>query len=216
MKKMRFGIGGMLMIAAMLVSDSFRVLGVYILAAILHEMGHILAAFALKIRIKEIILSFSGIRIVTDESLTSYRSELLLASAGPAVNIAIFFAVLCCFIPSGGFLQMMEAAGSFMAAETWNFYGAIGFFALSSAAQAAVNLLPVNSFDGGRIIYCIIARLLDERTASHILSVTTAVSAFLLWTIALYLMLRISAGLGIFVFAACIFAGTIGAREGIR
>ena len=216
MKKMRFGIGGVMMIAAMLVSDSFRVLGVYVLAALLHEAGHILAAFALKIEIKEIKLSFSGVRIITDERLTSYRSELLLASAGPAINIAIFFAVLCYFMPLGGFLQMMESAGSFMAAETCSFDGAIGFFALSSAAAAAVNLLPVNSFDGGRIIYCIIARLFDWRTASHVLSVTTAVSAFLLWTVALYLMLRISAGLGIFVFAACIFAGTIGTREGIR
>jgi hypothetical protein len=36
-------------------------------------------------------------------------------------------------------------------------------------------------------------------------SVTSAIFAFTLWTISLYFMLRISSGLGIFVFSSSIF-----------
>ena len=212
MKKIRFGVGGVLMIAAMLVSDSLRVAGVYAIAAVLHEIGHLLAARVLRIKIKEIKLGFSGVRIVTDERLTSYGSEIILAVAGPLANAVAFVASLCCFQPYGGLGGMWQATERFMSGGEGELWGAVGFFALSSVVQAAVNLLPVESFDGGRVIYCITARLINETFAARMLSVTTALSSFILWTVALYLMLRVSAGLGIYVFAACIFASTLRAR----
>jgi hypothetical protein len=43
--------------------------------------------------------------------------------------------------------------------------------------------------------------------------VSSAVAAFVLWTVSLYLMLKISAGLGIYVFAACIFFTTLKGTE---
>ena len=213
MKKVRFGIGGLLMIAATIISDSAEVIVIYLLAAILHEIGHIFAAKCMKIEIKEIKFGFSGVRIVTDERLTSYRRELLLAAAGPAVNIAVFLAASLFFCAKGGSSQLFEAAEIFLSDTEPKLEGGIAFLALSSLVQAIFNLMPVNTFDGGRILYCAIADNVSERAADHILSVTTAFSAFLLWTVALYLMLKVSSGLGIFVFAACIFASATIKRE---
>lgn len=206
MKKIKFGIGGLLMLAATIVSDSARVIIVYMLAAFLHEMGHILAAKLMKIEIKEIKFGFFGVRIITDERLTSYKRELLLASAGPAVNIAIFIALLLYFCVNGGEQRLFEAADVFLSGGAATYEGYFAFFALSSLVQAIFNLMPVNTFDGGRILYCAVAESISERAAAYALSVTTALSAFVLWTAAMYLMLRVSSGLGIFVFAACIFA----------
>ena len=76
-----------------------------------------------------------------------------------------------------------------------------------------VHYLSVKTFDGGRILYCSIAQMCGERAASRVLSVSSAVAAFILWTISLYMMLRISAGLGIYVFALCIFGGTLKETE---
>lgn len=206
MKKIRFGIGGFLMIAATIVSDSAEVIILYLLAAFLHEMGHILAARLMKIEVKEIKFGFSGVRIITEERLTSYKRELLLALAGPAVNIAVFLSVLLYFYINGREQRLFEAVEGFLSVSELTLDGGVAFLALASLIQAIFNLMPVNTFDGGRILYCVVAENVSERAAAHILTVTTAVSAFLLWTVALYLMLKVSNGLGIFVFAACIFA----------
>lgn len=215
MKKIKFGLGGLLMIAAMLISDSLRILGIYILAAILHELGHLFAAKSMKIEIKEIKFGFSGVRIVTDERLNSYKNEVMLAAAGPIVNIMIFLSVFAYFCLNGGGMGLFDIAEVFLSKSEFTTDGALGFLALSSLIQAIFNLMPVNTFDGGRILYCLIAQIVNEHVADHVLSVTTAFSAFILWTVALYLMLKVAAGLGIYVFAACIFASMIGKEKNI-
>lgn len=211
MRKIKFGVGGVLMISAMLISDSVRVLAIYLFSAFLHEMGHLLTAKILKIKVKEIKFGFSGVRIVTDERLTSYKNELLLALSGPLVNILVFCGVLGGFIAIGGGAEkLFEAAEEFLVLGEWRIVGVIGFFALSSLIQALMNLLPVNTFDGGRMLYCAIAENFSEHAAERVIEIFSAISVFLLWTVALYLMLKVASGLGIYVFAACIFASTLG------
>ncbi|MBQ8408373.1 MAG: hypothetical protein IJY39_05855 [Clostridia bacterium] len=215
MKKIKFGLGGLLMLSAMMISDSAAVLTIYLGAALLHELGHLAAARLLGIGIKEIRFDFSGVRICTEEGLTSYRQELLLSLAGPTVSLASAFAVMATNALWGGDLQsLLSGAGVFLSSPQDGAGSPWGFFALSSLIQAISNLLPVESFDGGRALYCALASVADERVARAVLRVASALSAFLLWTVALYLMLRISAGLGIYVFASCIFALSVLRQDG--
>ena len=215
MKKIRFGIGGVLMIAAMAISDRGLVIVVYCLAALLHELGHIIAAGLLKVRIEEIRLGFSGVRIVTDSALTSYKNEIILAAAGPLMNFLSLSFSLAIFYARGiRAEEMLRCADSFLKGESESTLGMLGFFALSSLIQAVMNLLPVKTFDGGRILYCSVASLISQGAAERSNELCSALVAWLLWTVALYLMLRISSGLGIFVFAACIFGGVIMQRNG--
>ena len=102
-----------------------------------------------------------------------------------------------------------ERAEAFLHSPRADFLGLLAFFALSSLIQAILNLMLVKTFDGGRILYCATSNLLGERAGERILTVTTAFSALILWIIALYLMIKIGGGLGIYVFAACVFAGTL-------
>ena len=205
MKKIRFGLGGVMMAASMLISDRFYVIGIYVLAAAFHELGHLAAAEMMKIEIEEIRFGFSGIRIVTDSRLVSYKKEIFLALAGPIFNLAAFLGIFILFW-NFGVGSVFLSAESFLGGKC-DGLGAVGFFALSSLVQAIMNLLPIKSFDGGRVVYCAVAELFGESKGEWSVSVLSAFAAFLLWTVALYLMLRISAGLGIFVFAACVFAG---------
>ena len=206
MKKVRLGVGAVMMFAATLISDSVMIVAVYLLAALLHELGHIIAAKVLKIEIKEIRFGFSGVRIVTDGHLTSYKNEALLAMAGPAVNMVAFSLVLLLFHSSGaGIEEAIYATEEFMSAPNFDPRNIGAFFALSSVLQAALNLLPVKTFDGGRILYCFMAQFAGERISERIIEITTMLSCMILWTVALYLMLRVGGGLGIYVFAACIF-----------
>lgn len=202
------------MLSAMLISDSGELILIYAIAAALHEAGHLIAAKLLGIGISEIAFEFSGIRIVTDGSLHSYKKEMLLAAAGPLVNILAFLASYTVFLAKGGgILTMIESGGSLLVLGDGEKYAYLSFFALSSLIQATVNLLPVKTFDGGRIISCISAQLFGESASERIIGITTAFSTFILWTIALYLMLRVSSGLGIYVFSTCIFMGVVTSGE---
>ena len=68
--------------------------------------------------------------------------------------------------------------------------------------------MPVRTLDGGRMMHCVSSMLLGERRAENLLDIFSALSAFVLWTVALYLMLKISSGLGIYVFSVCLFLST--------
>lgn len=210
MRRIKVGAGALLMLGSMMISDRAEMLFLYVLSATLHEFGHLAAARALGIGVGEIRFEFSGVRICTEEKLTSYKSELLLAAAGPLVN---FICVTVC-VTIFSFLKISwdeaaELTDAFLKHGVYSHLGATGFFAIASLLQGGVNLLPVKTFDGGRICYCVIAMLFGERVARRVLDVSSALSAFVLWTVALYLMLRVSAGLGIYVFAACIFLSTL-------
>ena len=209
MRIIRVKIGAILMLFAMIASDSVALLGIYFLSAALHECGHLLAARALKIEIKEIRFDFSGVRICTDDIITSYWHELFLAAAGPLVNLIAVTASVCVFSLCGvSLFGVVNSVVSFFEGEL-TFLGAVGFFATSSLLQGSINLLPVNTLDGGRILFCASALFFGERCASATIKSTSFIAAFVLWTVALYMLLKVSSGLGIFVFAACIFLSTL-------
>ncbi len=210
MKRIKFKIGVLLMIAAVLISERAEMFLIYGISAALHECGHMAAARLLKIEIKEIRFDFSGVRICTEDKITSYRKEFLLAAAGPMVNFFAVTAVVLCFSVKG--ISIYTASWlceCFLLEGRVTSVGALGFFALSSILQGGINLLPVRTFDGGRMAYCIAAHFSSSDMAERLLDIFSAFSAFLLWTVALYLMLRISSGLGIYAFSACLFLSTI-------
>lgn len=209
MKKIKLGIGAIIMAVATLLCDRPDVILLYALSATLHECGHLAAAYLLGIRIKEIRFEFSGVRICPEEGITSYKKELLLAAAGPFVNLCIITAAIALFYAHN--ITPNEVAylcSHYLIDGEYTHTGALAFVALSSLLQGGVNLLPVRTFDGGRVTYCLSAIFFGERRAETLLDVFSALSAFVLWTVSLYLMLKISSGLGVYVFSLCLFLST--------
>ena len=209
-KRFKIEIGAIIMICAAFISDRAEIILIYALAASIHELGHICAAKLLKIPIREIRFGFSGIRICTDEGLTSYKSEVLLAFAGPLANlVSLGICAMYTMISRVSLAELLMSAESFLSGGEYDYMGMIGFFSVSSFLHCAVNLLPINTFDGGRITYCAVAAVISERAGGRILDISTALSALFIWIIALYLLLKVASGLGVFVFAACIFFSTV-------
>lgn len=209
MMKLEKIIGILIMLVAMVVSDKVYVFAVYAFAALTHEIGHLAAAKLMKIKVNEIKFDFSGVRICVDENLTPYRSEIILSAMGPFVNIVLASIVFFYSARTVAYNELISETEQFISTGYPDMMGICGFFILSSCIQAAINLLPIKTFDGGRILYCILASFFDEKMAEKILSVTSAFFAFILWTISLYLMLKISSGLGVYVFSVCIFILTL-------
>lgn len=164
-------------------------------AILLHEVGHMIAARLCGVRMSALHIDLFGARLRLAGTV-SYRHEAVIAAAGPAVNLlsaAVLLAVTRMDISTclGG-NGVMEA------------------FVLASLGLAAVNLLPVRSLDGGRVLYCILAPLCGERVADAVLVLGTALCLGGLWVFSVYALLRVGEMLSLFAFSICLLCRMMG------
>ncbi len=156
-----------------------------LLAALTHELGHILAAAVCRIRLKECKIGIYGAGLIPEGHLFSYRKEILLCSAGPLVNLAL---------GSVGLWGYRQASSDFL---LW--------FSISSFVLGMMNLLPIKDFDGGRILRSLLCLRISMRSADGILQALSFFFIFTLWCFSVYLLLRASSSLSLFIFSISLF-----------
>jgi Zn-dependent protease len=151
-----------------------------ILCALIHEIGHIAFAF---ISVKEVTLKAvgNGFRIKL-KTQTSYITEMFICIGGPLINVIIFV---------------------FLIPLRNNDY--ISEFALINLLTALSNLLPIEGYDGYKILNCTL-HLLEIPAGENVLSWTSFLSCVILCFISLFLIMKIDYGYWIyFVFLVVIF-----------
>ena len=157
-----------------------------LLAALLHELGHLGMARLCGVRLRECRIGIYGAGLVPDGSVYSYGQEILLCLAGPLVNLFCFLVAV--WLRQGG---------------TESFWNA---FCFSSFALGALNLLPIKGFDGGRILHALLSLMLSPRGAARLCEAVSFVGILLLWCLSVYLLLRTVSSLSLFVFSLSLFA----------
>lgn len=166
-----------------------------LLAALLHEIGHLAALRVWNVPVRRVDLEPMGARIVYDDALCPLRASAWIAFAGAGVNL------LVCAGASA-----LLAAGLFAEHSL-----PLLFFALANGFLALLNLLPWEALDGGKLLLSLLLlRLPPERVASaericravgrvsalllfSLLLVLSAVAAFPLWTLLLSAILLVQA-----------------------
>ncbi len=114
-----------------------QILGVFLIVT-LHELGHVVAARRLGQTAQEVILwPLGGLALV--EFSKRWGTELLIAAAGPAVNLVL--------VPIVFFLW--HQFGYYHGGDVSNFLWQLGW---ANSAILLFNLLPIWPLDGGRII----------------------------------------------------------------
>ena len=91
--KIRIGFLALLLALSLFLTQSLFSLGL-LLAVLMHEMGHILMAFACKIRLKECTVGIYGAGLTPEHGLYSYGKEILLCLAGPLSNFFFGYEIL--------------------------------------------------------------------------------------------------------------------------
>ena len=120
-------------LALLLALDGTGLVRLSLLCALLHESGHVVVYLALFHRPPRLKVSPTGICLSLRGVLLSSRRALLLAAAGPLINL------LCC----ASAIFWMELAG----------YSYRGYwFAAVNLLLGTVNLLPLPGLDGQRIV----------------------------------------------------------------
>lgn len=182
--KISISISGVFMIAAIFLTRSYLALAA-VSAAFLHELGHVFAAKLCDIPLKELKLGIFGAAITPKDTLCSYKKEILLAISGPLVNIISAVFLLLFFKCENGFFSYFISASLFL---------------------GILNLLPVYEFDGGRIIFCALSYRFSLKTATLTLKALSLVIIFSLWCLSIYLALKLSSGISLFIFSVSLFA----------
>jgi len=138
------------------------------LSVLVHELGHAAMAQHFGNRVLDVTLwPFGGVARI-EQTPEKPRGELLIALAGPAMNLAIFVALLPialligviggrdALFPSSDFLNRMTLPGL------------VGYLAVTNLLIMLFNLIPAFPVDGGRVLRAMLTPLTDRERATTI------------------------------------------------
>jgi len=151
-----------------------------ILAYIIHELGHIIFAHITGAKIKKMRGGVFHLSISYDTNELSYGKEALVCSGGIIFNLLSSLII---------FLINAENSDTLSAFFTFNL------------ALALMNLSPVSILDGGGILKSLLLMKAREDVAEKICFAVSFVFAILLWLIAVYMQIVISANISLFLIS---------------
>lgn len=155
-----------------------------ILAALLHECGHLAAARLLKIPIGELRLDLLGARLRVTGKPLGYGDDFLLSAAGP----------------------LFSFLASLAAAPLWGTHPFFRIFSCVSLLLGGLNLLPLPSFDGGRMLEDTLGALFPVRSSGALAGGIEVGFLALFFSSASYLLLRSGSGISLFCFSVGLFS----------
>ncbi|MFN8499581.1 MAG: site-2 protease family protein [Anaerolineae bacterium] len=166
----------------------------------LHELGHSFVARAFGINVNDIVLSpLGGVAFLTrlpDKPL----HELLIAAAGPAVNIAIALALLVVGVVAG---VGSESVTSMAATLRQPSLGTLWLWLiLANVSLVLFNIIPAFPLDGGRIFRSLLALGIGNVRATHVAALVGQVMAVLLGVFGVFNGNILLVAVALFIFFA--------------
>lgn len=179
-------------ILLMLGFDSVCIAVLTLLSALIHECGHLIAASSKK-KVGLPQAHISGFRIKVSDM--SYKEELIVAAAGPLINVLLWGILL--------FLGKTAAHRDYLYT-----------FGIINLLTAFSNLLPIEGYDGYKILSCVGALLSDDASACEkILSGFSFVFSSIMCFLSLYLILKLGEGYWLFIVFFSVTLSAIAKRE---
>ncbi|KAA5540262.1 CBS domain-containing protein [Roseiconus nitratireducens] len=165
------------------------------LCVTLHEYGHALTARRFGIETLDITLfPIGGVARLMKIPRVPWQ-ELLVAVAGPAVNVVIILLIATLLIATAGFglpgfadvLENDQAAQRLE--DALNAPSLLGFtvsIALVNLALVLFNMIPAFPMDGGRVLRSLLAMVVEYRLATRVASTIGIACALVMAALALY------------------------------
>lgn len=196
--KIKFNFGAFLLLFSLILSNEITYACVYLFCAAIHELGHLLAAKILNVKISEMAFDIAGAKIIPAGQISSYKHEFLLCAAGPLASLCLsLFASIVCYRNFDINILFEEEISGIP-----QIFSAIILFSL---IQAVVNLIPIDGFDGGRMLKSIAVYHFGVSTGLKISYVLTFIFSLILWMTSVYFLIKIGQGLSLFSFSICMF-----------
>jgi stage IV sporulation protein FB len=146
----------------------FGVVAITILFALvtLHELGHSFAAMSYGIPVKQIILSPIGGVAQLTRMPDKPVHELVVAIAGPAVNILMAILMLAVAVALG--IDFGALISGFTGLTGATLMALFSYVFISNIFLAIFNLIPAFPMDGGRILRALMAMRLEYARATKL------------------------------------------------
>ncbi len=175
-------------------ADGIAFIIVLFACVVLHELGHALTARRYGIKTKDITLLPIGGVASLDRMPTEPGKEIMVALAGPAVNVVI---ALVLFLIVGANVQpaRIEDFGSGLE----NFLGRL---ATVNVVLAVFNLLPAFPMDGGRVLRAVLSTTMPRTKATRIAAMMGKALAFAFALLGLLVGNPLLILIGIFIYFA--------------
>lgn len=125
---------------------------------ILHEYGHALTARKYGISTRDIIISPIGGIARLERLPENPKHELLIAVAGPAVNVVLAFLFLVVQILTADFILPQGEDINFGSPSDF-----IGYLLIINIVLVVFNMVPAFPMDGGRVLRAILTMLTKDR-----------------------------------------------------
>lgn len=172
------------LLVALLLTDRTHLAAAALLAAAVHEAGHLAAARVMRIPVRSLHFHLLGAELTTGGRLLTCGEEAALCAAGPLASLFLSAAL----------------------APLWRHTDLAVLLSCASLTLGLLNLLPVRAFDGGRLLEVAIAAHGSPAAAERTLTVTSLLSLWVLWAGAVYLLLRAGDGLSLWCFSMSLFS----------
>lgn len=141
---------------------------VLMVCVVLHELGHALTARMFGIKTRNIILLPIGGVATLEKMPEKPQQELLVAFAGPAVNV--FIAILLAFIvPINSYFNFDSVALQEILYKP-TFQNFLFYLFLANVMLVVFNLIPAFPMDGGRVLRALLSFKLGRVEATKIAS----------------------------------------------
>ena len=137
----------------------------------LHELGHSLVAQRFGVPTREIVLLPLGGVALLSRSPSKPLHELLIAAAGPLVNVAIAAALLA-FTGASRALGVLDGQGLVPGeAQRLSFDLLMLWLLAANVSLVLFNLIPAFPLDGGRMLRALLAMFMGNQRATRVASV---------------------------------------------
>jgi Zn-dependent protease len=164
----------------MLATDRTGLVIPTLFSVLIHETGHLFTMWVTDCAPREIRLIPASVQIIEEYSRPQ-KARAAVSVSGPLANVAVGAAL---FINA-------HISGSDTAMK----------FALINGVVAAFNMLPVSGLDGGRLLLILLCRKKDLYAAMRVVNVVTAVLAAAVFLAGIYLIIKGSVNLSVFIVA---------------
>lgn len=155
-------------------------LGLIFLSVLLHEAGHLFVMALFGIGIERITVLPIGIDIKKRQKYISYPKEIILALAGIAVNLLVFF-----------------------------IFKKYEFFAYTNLLYALINLIPVKGLDGAYALEAFLLSFFECDTVDKILKTLSFIFLIILWMLGVYILFVLNGNISIFALSVFLLFSTV-------
>lgn len=156
------------LITLFLLTDDKNVAFLSLLACIIHELAHVIAFIIVSYKPKALDFEITGLRLTASPHKLSVAKELFVQVAGCSMNFILFFA----------FYNSLEKVSS------------LSIITVAHLIIGILNILPLKSFDGGKILMLLLIKAVPVNAALKICDVVDIVFLAIVLIIAVVLFVK--------------------------